>query len=525
MTMPDDDFLSLAALFDGGGEPWWPLLRPVLERQPEAPTFIGPGRSKAIVPIRELTFQALKPNPPARWRVVAFGQNPYPRVESATGIAMFDNAFEDWESPNFGKVTSMRCIIKAAAMHKHGIDKSSSTAVVRGLLAKHRVVPPAEWFHAMLAQGVLLLNAALTASTDDSLTTSRHTGFWKPVIESIVEEILRAKSAAGDGVVFAWWGSHAKALRKTVEKLEARHPGARVRHVDHCNPAAMGDAFCNGDHFGDINGAIEALGMTRIDWLPSVGWNAAAHHDAQETARLGDFIEKTRDLHKQYLERLQGVGEEVLADLPPIDGITAMPLPTVSDAVAPLIAMHPALGFYLKHGLLFAEKARAHAPALDEHEIATLFLYTTESVLYKQLNAVLRDPNRAKTSPWRGYLRLFLSAMAKLAPYEGRVYRGVAKDLRHEYARGRTITWWGVSSCTSNPAVARGFLSRGQGRRMMFEITPRSAVSIKAFSAFTGEDEYVLAPGTRLSVTDVAHEADGLTLVRLSELPEARLVS
>lgn len=43
--------------------------------------------------------------------------------------------------------------------------------------------------------------------------------------------------------------------------------------------------------------------------------------------------------------------------------------------------------------------------------------------------------------------------------------------------------------------------------------------------AFTGEDEYVLAPGTRLSVTDVAHEGDGLTLVRLTELPDARLVS
>ena len=93
----------------------------------------------------------------------------------------------------------------------------------------------------------------------------------------------------------------------------------------------MGDAFCNGDHFGDINRAIEALGMSKIDWLPTVGWNAAAHHDEQETARLGDFIEKTRDLHKQYLERLQGVS---------LGRVTTRE-PTLEDAYVALVTEQP----------------------------------------------------------------------------------------------------------------------------------------------------------------------------------------
>ena len=533
--MTDDDRLGLASLFDGGGEAWRPLLAPVLERHAEAETFIGPQRAKTIVPVRELTFQALKPNPPGRWRVVIFGQNPYPRIESATGIAMFDNAFSDWQSPQFGKVTSMRCIIKAACIHRHRIDKSTSTAEIRRLLGQHDVVQPPEWFQAMLAQGVLLLNAALTASTDDALSTARHTTFWKPVVEAIVEEILKAKAAEGagpnGGVVFAWWGSHAKALRKTVEKLQQRYPEARVRHVDHCNPAAMGDAFCNGDHFTDVNDAVASLGMEKVDWLPPVGWNVRAGQDAQETQRLSDFIEKTRELHKLYLDRLQGAADEQLTELPAIDGISMMPLPTLADAAAPLVALFPALAFYVKHGEAFAEKARrlpeglgTAAPTLTPHEIATLFLYTTESVLYKQLNAVLRHPDRARTSPWCGYLRLFLSAIAKLDVFSGHLYRGVAKDLRAEYAVGRTLTWWGVSSCTSNIAVARSFLG-GQGRRMLFEITPRTAVSIKPFSAFNGEEEYVLGPGTRLTVADVQHRPDGVSLVRLTELAENRLVS
>src|SRR5213592_2959657 len=96
-----DDPLALAELFKGGGEPWLPLLKPVVEAQPAAATF--------IVPVRELTFQALKPNPPHKWKVVVFGQNPYPRPESATGIAMFDNTFHDWADSQFGKVVSIRC--------------------------------------------------------------------------------------------------------------------------------------------------------------------------------------------------------------------------------------------------------------------------------------------------------------------------------------------------------------------------------------------------------------------------------
>ena len=95
--------------------------------------FIGPGRGPNVVPVRELTFQALKPNPPHKWKVVVFGRNPYPRPESATGIAMFDNTFHDWSDSQFGKVISIRCIIKAAAMWKHGIPKKTPIADIRAL--------------------------------------------------------------------------------------------------------------------------------------------------------------------------------------------------------------------------------------------------------------------------------------------------------------------------------------------------------------------------------------------------------
>jgi uracil DNA glycosylase len=509
------DPLQLAPLFEGGAV-WEPLLRPTLEALKDAETFIGPQRDKGIVPVRELTFQALKPNPPERWKVVIFGQNPYPRVESATGIAMFDNAFGDWQDAQFGKVTSIRCIIKAAAMWKHGIEKQTSTAVIRGLLQKHDVVAPPEWFQAMLTQGALLLNAALTASSDDALSTSKHTSFWKPVVERIVDAILAAKEAADPahrGVVFAWWGSHAKALRALVEKLQKRYPGVEVRHVDHCNPAAMGDAFCDGAHFSDINDALTSLGQEPIDWLPSKGWNAGAAH----AAGMGEFIAKTMELHKLYLDRLQGVADEKLEELPAIAGILDRPVMSFSAAVEPLVTLMPQLAYSVKRANDFADKATSD---LTRDEVAALYLYTAESDLYRKLNATLRDPDRSKVAAYFGYLRLFLKALARLQRNDASLWRGVAKDLRKEYALGRTVTWWGVSSCTSKLQVAKGFLG-SKGKRMLFEVKPRSAVSIKPFSAFTGEEEYVLAPGTQLKVLSVMSEADGLVTVQLEELADA----
>ncbi len=517
------DTLELTPLFDGGGEPWLPLLKPVIEKQRDAGDFIGPGRDKGIVPVRELTFQALKPNPPGKWRVVIFGQNPYPRVESATGIAMFDNAFADWKEPQFGKVTSIRCIIKAACMNKLGIEKATSTAAIRSLLAKNDVVTPPQWFQAMLTQGVLLLNAALTASSDNAVSTSRHTSFWKPVVEAVVTEILRAKHEQKEGVVFAWWGAHAKLLRAMVDKIAPRFPDAVVRHVDHCNPAAQGDMFCNKDHFGEINAALSSLSMKPVDWLPVQGGDLGAGQD--EHKRLGDFIESTRELHKLYLERLQGVGDEQLEELEAITGLATLSVPTLPAAVEPLLALFPGLKLFAKKA---AERApellkAAAVPGLTADEVGALFLYTTESPLYRSLNAALRDKSRAKAEPWHGYLRLFLSAHDKLERRNESLWRGVHKDLRKEYPTGRTVTWWGVSSCTTKLAVAKGFLGQ-KGKRMLFEVKPRSAVSIRAFSAFTGEEELVLAPGTSFSVVDVAPGDDGLVHVKLEELEQERLI-
>lgn len=537
------DPIKLTELFAGGGEPWMSVLKPVIEAQPKAPMFIGPGRDQSVVPVRELTFQALKPNPPHRWKVVVFGQNPYPRVESATGIAMFDNAFGKWTDSQFGKTVSMRCIIKAGAMWKYKAKKATPIADLRKLLADKKVVQPPEWFQAMLTQGVLLLNASLTASSDGSMSTDQHTAFWRPAVEALVEEILRSKQSAAEsdrGVVFAWWGAHARNLRAHVERLAKKYSAVKVKHVDHCNPAAQGDIFCDGDHFAAVNAALRSVKATEVDWLPSVGWNAPAASSGAAAAedghaeRMGDFIAKTMDLHKMYLERLQEVAAEIKEVLPAITGVGETPLMSFADAVKPLAGASSGMEHYFKRSQQYAEAQAAQASAvastgisgaaISADEIAAVYLYTTESPFYRKLNAALRAIDRGEAKPWFGYLRLLLGAMTRLQTYQGSLFRGVASDLRKIYPKGETITWWGVSSCTAKRSVATSFLGT-KGKRTLFEVRATRAVSIRRYSAFTGEDEYLLAPGTQLVVSDVKAEKDGLCTITLTESPATPLVT
>jgi hypothetical protein len=410
---------------------------------------------------------------------------------------------------------------------------------MRALLKKQNTVQPPEWFQAMLTQGVLLLNASLTASADGALDTAQHTAFWRPVAEKVIDEILRAKQTAGPedrGVVFAWWGLHARELKGVVHRLQLKYPNVKVRHIDHANPAAQGDLFCDGNHFGDINTALKALGASPIDWLPSLGWNAGAaqvvgngegNSPPEDTAaRMGVFIASTMELHKLYLERLQSVKDEGLEELPAITGIFDSPLLTFGTATAPVAKILAGLDGYVKRALEFGKQKTGTAGAygMTADEIAALYLYTCESAFYRQINATLRHPDRTHLSPYSAYLRLFFSAVSRLPNQRASLWRGVALDLRAQYPLGRTVTWWGVSSCTSKFAVAKAFLG-SRGRRTLFEIAPATAVGIRNFSAFTGEEEFVLAPGTRLKVVDVTGARGGLCTVKLAELAEQRLVA
>eukprot|EP00930_Biecheleria_cincta_P086822 TRINITY_DN76070_c0_g1_i1.p1 TRINITY_DN76070_c0_g1~~TRINITY_DN76070_c0_g1_i1.p1 ORF type:complete len:708 (+),score=136.14 TRINITY_DN76070_c0_g1_i1:53-2176(+) len=516
------DPLALSSLFAGMGHGavWEPILRPVLEGLSDAAAFIGPARDKRIVPIRELTFQALKPNPPSGWRVVSFGQSPYPRVESATGIAHFDNALRSWDDTKFGTVVTMRCLIKAAAMNKFGVTKSTTMPELRNLMKSKNIVNPAEWFQALLSQGVLLMNAACTLKPEEGVRAGEyvqeHLKFWQPVIEAVVNAILKECAENGHGVIFAWWGAESLKTKRVLDKSCFRaYPNVKVEHIEHKNPAAMGDAFCDAPNvFQRINEAITRLKLgDPIDWLPSAGWQAKLGTSAAISDEMGAFVAETQELHKMYLERLKDGLDSRVDDLPDITGIQSQPLVKLLDACKPLKLDKPAESS-VKSAKSF------HKEGLPVDEAAALHLYTT-NFLYKQLNAALRDPNRKNIARYFLYLRLFMAALARLPSSKRVLYRGVALDLSEQYELGAEVTWWAVSSCTPDPKVAASF--SGVAKRTLFIIDASRSVGIREFSQYKSEEEYILAPGTEFKVTDVKHKGPCIE-IHMKELDRQRRV-
>lgn len=207
--------------------------------------------------------------------------------------------------------------------------------------------------------------------------------------------------------------------------------------------------------------------------------------------------------------------------IPPVKGIAATPVLPLQEACKPLsgvvCGIEDAVSTAIKRAPVASGKAT------KEHT-AAVYLYTMASAFYRDLNAALRNPDRSKLIPYYSYLRLLAEAMVLLpAPKSTVLWRGVGLDLEKDHAVGSDVTWWGVSSCTPRLAVANGFLG-SQGPRTLFSVHSNTAVPIQQFSAFKGEEEFILAPGTRLSVDAVQREPNGLVRVTLKELPPPRNV-
>jgi uracil DNA glycosylase len=160
---------------------WRTCLESTLRSQANVERYIGVQRPFTI-PTREHTFRALNGLPPDEWRVTIIGQDPYPRAESAVGVAFYDGKIKDWKnamSPSF------RNLVKNALYCKGHLQADSKVGEMRSQLRKLRVLQPPEWFEHTMAQGVLWLNTSLTFSSKDKTELDKHTKFWRPIMVQI----------------------------------------------------------------------------------------------------------------------------------------------------------------------------------------------------------------------------------------------------------------------------------------------------------------------------------------------------
>lgn len=210
--------------------------------------------------------------------------------------------------------------------------------------------------------------------------------------------------------------------------------------------------------------------------------------------------------------------------LAPIEGYEHVPLVTLEEAVEPLVGIVPKIK---RNVFIVMQNFNELEDDLSTDESASIMLYTLESMphensLYVILNATLRSEQRQKLTPWFLYLRLLLTALARLPSERHFVVRGVKEDLQAQYPKGSTFIWWGFSSCTSSVEVLEheNFFGKS-GTRTLFQIDCDTGKNIKKHSFLQHEEEVLLLPGRQFRVTSCLDSGNDLRIIQLKEIQPA----
>ena len=190
-------------------------------------------------PSKENYFNAFNTLPKEKVKYILFGQDPYPRKESAGGYAFIDTKVQNLFSASglskeVNRATSLRNFIKMAlvASDRLTIDDTSQEAITK--LDKTKMIDSIDDLRRNFEKnGVLLLNTALIFT--DKRSTKKHIKAWKPFVQTLLNAMEE------DAPKLILFGTHAKALKKQFsldkfEMIELEHP---YNHTFIPNPKAL----------------------------------------------------------------------------------------------------------------------------------------------------------------------------------------------------------------------------------------------------------------------------------------------
>ncbi len=178
-------------------------------------------------PSQDDYFNAFKTLPKERVRYILFGQDPYPRRESAKGYAFIDakvgNIFSDRGlSKEVNRATSLRNFVKMALLARGDLQKEDTSQEAIAKVDKQKLIISIDELRINFEKnGVLLLNTALVFT--DKKSSQKHIRAWHPFIENL---LLSLEEEAPKLILF---GTHAKELKKRLplenfKSIELEHP-------------------------------------------------------------------------------------------------------------------------------------------------------------------------------------------------------------------------------------------------------------------------------------------------------------
>ena len=166
-------------------------------------------------------------------RYLLIGESPYPRRESANGIAFYDAAVGSlWSEQGLSKAvnraTSLRNIVKTALLAEGHLHKDSAGKITQESIArldKHGLILTlAELFQNLEQAGFLLLNA--TPVLHSERKPAQEAGYWLQFLERLLSLISQNSSRR---ITLLLWGKIAKLVETmpasaNYDKIVCEHP-------------------------------------------------------------------------------------------------------------------------------------------------------------------------------------------------------------------------------------------------------------------------------------------------------------
>ncbi|OQX04702.1 MAG: uracil-DNA glycosylase [Thiothrix lacustris] len=212
--------LALAAEFE---QPYWQTLQDFLAREAAA--------GKTLLPPQTMRFNALQATALDKVKVVILGQDPYPTIGHAHGLA-FSVLPEVKPLPR-----SLQNIVKEL-LADVGVDNRHTGCL-----------------QAWADQGVLLLNTVL--SVEAGQAGSHQKQGW----ERFTDAVIQAVNQQAQPVVFVLWGGHAQKKAALIDA--SRH---LILQSAHPSPLSARRGFFGSKPFSRANAFLQAQGREGIDW-------------------------------------------------------------------------------------------------------------------------------------------------------------------------------------------------------------------------------------------------------------------